>query len=270
MITASYLWSNDFWNTAITAVVAVAVGVVAALATMKASNPKRGIEWEVHSNQSLIPDSTVPGNNVTITHSLHPHPLNEARIVELKIKNKGRRDIEPGHFTLDNESLVFDFGAPIVTVLNIAVEPSSAPEPDIVTTGSKFAVSKSPIKRGQELAYSVLVNGPESDVKLHRDSILNTPVREHNTEAATFRRIKLGLISITALLAVGGFAAVQSMLDARDTMRSQVQQNRHMTSENRELELKVKRMAECVLLPEQHQAQQSSCVQEADKAANGK
>ncbi|MFG2272090.1 hypothetical protein ACGFNY_20305 [Streptomyces chartreusis] len=219
MIAAGYFGSNDFWNTLVSALLGIAVGVASVLATLKAQNPKRRIVWEVHSNQSLVPTTTSGAPSVTISHVHSTGPLTEARLVELKLRNAGRKDVIPGDFTLGNESLVFDFGVPVAALLDVATDPPSAPQPNIIISGNELKVASSPILRGQELSYSVLINGPEKKVKIKTAAILNTPPREGNPA----RRELLKYTIPAVIAAVAGLLATLVL----DSQREKAEDDRY-------------------------------------------
>ncbi|MEV5415143.1 hypothetical protein [Streptomyces albogriseolus] len=221
IIAESYIGSNDFWNTLIGAFIGLTVGALGAWAAIRSNNPKKSISWEEHSNQSLVP-TTSSGAPYPVTVSLggSSWPLTEARLVELKIRNTGRRDVSADDFTLDDDSLVFDFGAHIAAVLDVAAAPPSAPRPSIDLAGSELKIKKSPILKGQELSLSVLVNGPAQPVSVKTQAILNTPVRPLNSSRKfKYRLIIGGLVVAAAWLNFVWFTQIQPEFSAQSKYR---------------------------------------------------
>ncbi|WP_406726629.1 hypothetical protein WJ438_20990 [Streptomyces sp. GD-15H] len=191
IIAESYVGSNDFWNTSIGAVVGITVGALGCWAALRSNNPKRRIAWDERSNQSLVPEtSSGAPSPITITHAASATgPLTEARLIELKLRNAGRRDIVQGDFTLDDDSLIFDFSVPIEGVVDVTTKPDSAPRPDYAISGTELKIKRCPIQKGQELTYSVLVNGSEQAVKVKAAALLNTPVKREDKKAREKRRL---------------------------------------------------------------------------------
>lgn len=211
LIAESYIGSAEFWNTVISGVIGIVVGVAAAAIGYRAQNPKRRILWEEHSNQSLVP-ATASGapSPVTISVGGLPHPLPEARLIELKVRNAGRKDVKRDDFTMENDSLVFDFGVPVVAVVDVATDPPSAPTPGVDLNGTQLKVQKSPILRGQEIAFSVLVNGPQWPVKIANQSILDTPVKGTNRDQREKVKFAVGGALFIILLVLTTFYSFSS------------------------------------------------------------
>ncbi|MPY51817.1 hypothetical protein [Streptomyces acidicola] len=212
MIIAGYVGSNDFWNTSIGAVVGIAVGALGCWAALRSNNPKKRIAWDERSNQSLVPEtSSGAPSPITITHSASASgPLTEARLIELKLRNAGRRDIVQGDFTLNDDSLIFDFGVPIEGVVDVTTKPDSAPRPDCAISGTELKIKRCPIQKGQELTYSVLVNGSEQAVKIKTAALLNTPVKREDKKARERRRLlTFGALNIVIAAAAAIYSFTQ-------------------------------------------------------------
>ncbi|WP_159053209.1 hypothetical protein [Streptomyces regalis] len=186
MVTAeSYIGSNDFWNMAISVGFGVLIGVGGAWATLRSNNPKRRVVWNQSSNTTLL-RSTSPSAPSAVSVSHAGTTLVEPRLVELEFSNSGRRDISPTDFASGDESLIFDFGANIVTVLDTEVDPPSAPKPQHVIDGPLLKVKKVLVARNQRVTFSVLVDGPKGNIKLAAAHLTNTPVKRGVAGATRF------------------------------------------------------------------------------------
>ncbi len=180
--------SGSWWQFVITIAVGIAVGVLAAWATLRASNPKRQLTWRVRSNTPLM---SVPGDpqGSELAVTFFGTPLASPRIVELVIANSGRRDITAAMFH-DAQPLRFDFGAPVCTILDVTTSPAGSIRPTFDTAGWHIVgddalgecwvdVLPALLSKGQEVVLSVLVDGDEKAVDLVRFPLVDvTPVSE--------------------------------------------------------------------------------------------
>ncbi|WP_405479369.1 hypothetical protein [Streptomyces sp. NBC_00009] len=133
----SYIGSSDFWNTVITVFVTVVAALLAAWATLRSVNPRRRLVWRQHVNSNLFRDA---GAATAIGVSYGQSVVSEPRLVELLVKNAGRRDLQSSDFVNADNSLVFDFGVPVVAVLNSAVQPPTAAPSVTSHTGSELRI----------------------------------------------------------------------------------------------------------------------------------
>jgi hypothetical protein len=167
--------SGSWWQFVITIAVGIAVGVLAAWATLRASNPKRQLNWWVRSNTPLM---SVPGTSEEseLAVTFFGAPLTSPRIIELVIANSGRRDITAAMFH-GAQPIRFDFGVPVCTILDATTAPAGSVRPMFDTAGwvvvrndgsgdSWVDVVPSLLSRGQEVVMTVLVEGEEKPVKL--------------------------------------------------------------------------------------------------------
>ncbi|MET8012695.1 hypothetical protein ABZU86_10845 [Streptomyces sp. NPDC005271] len=224
MISAeSYIGSNDFWNTVITVIVTVLVAVSAAWATLRSVNPRRRLIWRQHVNVTLLRDVN-PATAISVTHG--QSVLSEPRLVELLIKNAGRRDVQSSDLVNAENSLVFDFGVPVVSVLESRVQPVTAAPIETSHSGSELRIHPGLISKRQVLELSVLVDGSECDVALRVASMLETPVKragQGDFEPTSKRLLRVGQISIPVVL--GAVTALvlhfstQTFNSTRETLR---------------------------------------------------
>ncbi|WP_307622438.1 hypothetical protein [Streptomyces sp. V3I7] len=174
MITAeSYIGSNDFWNTVITVLVAALFGGLAVWGTLYAAKPRRHLLWIEASNSPLLDPNT---HSHSFDVNYDGASIARPRLVTLILKNTGKRDVREQDFTSGDDSLVFDFKTPVVSVLSVQANPTSAPAPRTTITGNKVAVNKGLFKTGQSAEFLVLVDGGKHDVECASAHLLETPV----------------------------------------------------------------------------------------------
>jgi hypothetical protein len=207
----NYIGSNDFWNTLITAIVAIVVAVCAAWATLRSVNPRRRLIWRQHVNTTLLPDVN-PATGISVTHG--QNAVAEPRLVELLIKNAGRRDVQGSDFVNAENSLVFDFGAPIVSVLGSRVEPATAAPCVTSHRESELRIHPGLISRGQTIHLTVLVDGADREAVLKLASILETPVKEGGQGDFEPTSKRLLMLSQIAVLVAAMVAVVFAMYSA--------------------------------------------------------
>lgn len=182
ILAAGYLWTNDFWNTFLTVLAAVLVGGGAIWATLYAVNPKKRLIWRSDVNEAIIPDGV---STLSVLHAATP--VGEPRLVDLQVKNNGRRDIEPAWFSHDTDALIFDLGTPIVDLVDVSTVPSSTITPGVSYTGSKVHLHKSLVAKDQRIKIVALVDGPEGEVKCHAAGLLNVKVPSKPSGEMSFR-----------------------------------------------------------------------------------
>jgi hypothetical protein len=150
--------------------------LLGAWAAFRSANPKLRLNWWVRVNSPLIPPSYATSH---ITVNAAGGQLAEPRIVEFDLTNVGRKDITAPMFH-NNQTLVFDLGVPIVTLLASASQPDGA-TPDLVFPSQKpnqFEIEPSHITRGQKVTIRLLVDGPEAEPRITRKSLVDVQVVE--------------------------------------------------------------------------------------------
>ncbi|MFF0836670.1 MULTISPECIES: hypothetical protein [unclassified Streptomyces] len=191
MILAGGWWvSGALWQFAITTITGIAVGVLGAVATLRASHPKRLLSWQVHSNKPLDswnsagppPPDSVPAIAVTFLGT----PLAKPRIIELSIENRGRLDITSDMFH-GGRPMEFDFGVDVCAVLDLTTAPGGSVKPEIETgtwmvvgtrtSGDSWLHLKPSLLSGQQkVTFTLLVDGDEKPVQLLAAPLVNVRV----------------------------------------------------------------------------------------------
>jgi hypothetical protein len=162
LIAESWYESGSFWQFAITTLVAVAVGALGAFATMRAANPKRRLVYSTPTNASLFAASHARTGALQVTHQ--GTPVSRPRVVELELRNAGRRDITAAQFH-NGEALSVNLGADVVGVLDVRSTPSTTVAPSVDTSSSRvITIPPTLLVRKQVVRLTVLVDGPRADV----------------------------------------------------------------------------------------------------------
>ncbi|MCX4413185.1 hypothetical protein OOK43_07775 [[Kitasatospora] papulosa] len=178
LIAGAWYESGSFWQFAITTLVAVAVGALAAYATMRAANPKRRLGYSARTNASLFIASHSQTGALQVTHN--STPVNRPRIIELELRNAGRHDITATHFHA-GEALRFDLGADVVGILGVTSTPSGTVVPAVGIDASVprvVAIPPSLLARKQVIRATFLVDGPRAEVSCIQAPLIDVAVRE--------------------------------------------------------------------------------------------
>ncbi|MFJ4768469.1 hypothetical protein ACIP88_05030 [Streptomyces uncialis] len=159
---ASSEWyaSSTLWTTVTTSVVALSVGALAAWATLRSTNPKRRLSYHLRENVALL-DIETHAVRLSVSHG--DTQLRSPRIVELVVKNSGRRDITSAQFH-DGDPIVFDLQSRVVALISVSA-PSTTIAPEPVVDATKLLVGPSLLKSKQEVSYTMLVDGEVEDVR---------------------------------------------------------------------------------------------------------
>lgn len=81
-------------------------------------------------------------------------------------------------FSNGNSSLVFEYGSPIVQLVDSFSEPASGGVPETSINGDRLHVHPSLIAEKQKVTFSVLLDGEVAAVNLASAQIAHNPVRE--------------------------------------------------------------------------------------------
>ncbi|WP_031513676.1 hypothetical protein [Streptomyces sp. NRRL F-5123] len=179
MLTAAAWYKDgDFWQFAVTTVVALALGALGALATVRASNPKRRLVYRTLANTSLFVASHSATSALMVTHGITP--VLRPRVIELELKNGGRKDITLDQFHA-GAPIKYDLGADIVAVLDVSTEPTGSTPPVVeVDPASRNSLTVKPflLARKQVVRISILVDGAQADVQFLSVPLVDVDRRE--------------------------------------------------------------------------------------------
>ncbi|MEV8312539.1 hypothetical protein AB0Q95_00060 [Streptomyces sp. NPDC059900] len=136
--------------------------------------------------------------------------LTEPRLVELLLRNSGRRDVQSSDFVNGADSLVFDFGVPVISVLDSRTQPSTSAIPQLSYSGNELQIHPGLIAKGQTLELAVLVDGGKRDVDVKFATILETPVKRGDqgdfettsTRLFRFANVAGPIIGVAAMIAL--------------------------------------------------------------------
>ncbi|MEU5256700.1 hypothetical protein [Streptomyces longwoodensis] len=177
----------DVWTLIVTSLVALVVGWAGAWVAFRAANPKLRIDWIVRLNDPLIEPAHASSR---ITLQADGTPVTHPRIIEIQVSNSGRKDIVGSMFN-DGESLLFDLGAPIITILDVEDQPAEgAPELEWARDGtSQVGIPPCHFARGRTVKYRFLVDGPNAPIKVVRQPLVDVNVRR---DSMALVRISVG------------------------------------------------------------------------------
>ncbi|MGW1887778.1 hypothetical protein [Streptomyces sp. NPDC001970] len=162
LIAKPWYESGSFWQFAVTTLVAVTVGALGAFATLRANNPKRRLSYRTLTNTSLLTASTRQAAHLSVTYG--GIVLERPRLVEVQLRNTGRRDITSSMFH-GSDPIKLDLGVNSLAVLDVELEPATSEPPRVVTNGAVVEVQPSLLVRGQSLTLSLLVDGDVGELQ---------------------------------------------------------------------------------------------------------
>ncbi|GHI96695.1 hypothetical protein [Streptomyces olivaceus] len=208
LIAKSWYEDSSFWQFAITTLVAVSVGALGALATVRASNPKRRLVYRTLANTSLFVASHSATGALSVQHGATP--VSRPRVIELEFRNAGRHDITPSQFS-GGSPIVCDLGADVVAVLDVSTSPAGSVRPPVTIAsapGSAIEVGACLLQRKQVVRISVLVDGPQADVQYLSVPLIDVDRREGEVFEASIPVRKfliwLGVLIIALLIGMPG------------------------------------------------------------------
>jgi hypothetical protein len=135
-------------------------------------------------------------------------PVLAPYLAALAVECKSRRDLADEDF-YRQKPLVFDFGAPIVTVLFIDPSRTGIPAGNLATDGSKLRVGPCLIHPGPVLSIEVLTEGaPKLKCDGDDNPLINIEVRDRIAEIHRARRRQRRLLAGLTLVATIGFSVV--------------------------------------------------------------
>ncbi|MEV7199401.1 hypothetical protein [Streptomyces griseoluteus] len=188
LIAESWYESGSFWQFVITTLAAVALGALGAWATMRASNPKRRLDYSTLTNAPLFIASHSQTGALQVTH--HGTVVNRPRIVELELRNAGRHDITAAQFH-GGQSLKVELGANVVGLLAVKSTPATTLAPSVgidAASSQTIVIPPALLVRKQAVRVTILVDGPKRDVTIQAP-LISVAVREGNKGEQLSRHI---------------------------------------------------------------------------------
>ncbi|WP_405659115.1 hypothetical protein [Streptomyces sp. RK9] len=181
MMTVSAPWyeSGTFWTVFVGAIVAVGVGIFAAYSNYRIVNPKCLFTYCLRKNTSLLNASGQVSGTLSVAHGTTR--LSRPRVVEIEVKNEGRRAVTAQDFH-GGDSIEFEVGAPIIALLESDTVPSHSRVPNSSLAGSVLRIEPSLLSSKQSTSFTLLVDGPRAELQC-RSSLVDVPVKERKPES---------------------------------------------------------------------------------------
>ncbi|MER5780192.1 hypothetical protein ABT104_00475 [Streptomyces mobaraensis] len=210
-------YTNGLLWTIVGVAVSLRVGVLACWATLKAANPKLRLVYRLNLATKLLGHHDSSG-----LHVMHNgEALANPHVAEVLVANVGRRDIVASMFH-GNTPLTLDLGEPILTLLATKSHPTGTLAPPMVITDTKLGVQPSHIVRGQKVTYTLLLDGPVSDV-VAIPSLVNVDLRKTDSSISNFMISILLAAGLLIAITVGCIVCIQIFPpDAIDWMQDHV------------------------------------------------
>ncbi len=191
------LWSGV---SAIAAVVMIGIG---AWATLRATNPRRRLSYEVHSLTPVVPATGPLREHVSV--SAGGIILTDPHVFSVELANTGWRDIPSSAFDR-GIPIRLDLGAQVISVLETVMQPPHALTPVVAVDGQSLLLGPSLIAKKQSVKISALVNGVDpalsirtglTDVKVESAEVLHSRERRAENWAPVIAPIALlGIIQL--------------------------------------------------------------------------
>ncbi|MFG2831141.1 hypothetical protein ACGFWI_27310 [Streptomyces sp. NPDC048434] len=153
----AFYTSGTFWAAA-SAVAAICMGGGAMWATLRASNPKRRIDFWMRDTPLLRDHQSLNG---TLEVRRNGSVLVDPRLVRVQLRNPSRRDVSSTAFD-QGEPLRMNLGVPILDILGVEAQPSTAQAPPATASGAELRVGPGRFGRGSRITYLVLIDGTPS------------------------------------------------------------------------------------------------------------
>ncbi|WP_327292457.1 hypothetical protein [Streptomyces sp. NBC_01198] len=172
----------------------VLVGALGAWATLRASYPKLRLNIQVDSITRLLAATSVQDQ---LTVSYNGATLHDPHLLVFDITNTGRRDITADMFH-GGEATAFDFGEPIVALMQWqGVSPSAGPR-YFTAHGSELSMKPLHVARKQKISISILFDGPVETLE-SRPSLVNVELTTTREREVSIWAFGLGTVTRTGL-----------------------------------------------------------------------
>jgi hypothetical protein len=203
--------SGSFWADMLALGCIVATVVMARLAL-----PRRSLSCIVVSRSRLIDAPQAMQDDLKVSYQ--DDLLNNPYVVALEIANTGRSAIPTKSFD-DDRSLQLNFTSPILKILSIEYEPTSAPKPTITATASVIELKPGLIAKHEVIRASLLMEGATRTPSVALDPFSDVKIRTADREASEARRskaLRIGTpVAVLLTVVVTTIAAYLSVKSAR-------------------------------------------------------
>jgi hypothetical protein len=212
-IATSWYESATFWTIFIGALAGISGTALGAWMTNRYANPKHQLEFQWMTNTALLEAAS---GTSAMTLQYRGVPLAEPRIIDVNIENASKKDITASSFHADAPIEIF-LDSKIIEVKGIGNWPSTSAPPgwSISPSGDRLLILPSLLTGGQEVTFSVIVDGPGDESKFRFIAPLTgvTPKhlpKEDATRSGPGRWVSVVAAVAVFLSAVTGIALYQS------------------------------------------------------------
>ena len=163
---AFYHWLESGTVVGVTSIATVVISALGIVVAVRVGSTKRQLRYGFALDIPLLLGA--PEHSMQHLKVLYKgEPLNEPRVLLVRLISRGRKAITRENFDGDNP-LTFDFGARVVALLGAGTKPKSATLPDLGTDQTKLEVWPSLILKRQTITVGVLVDGTPSGITCNR------------------------------------------------------------------------------------------------------
>ncbi|MFI7341452.1 hypothetical protein ACIBUY_26340 [Streptomyces sp. NPDC050085] len=167
----SFYSSSLFWAAA-AVIGSLLIGIGSMWATLRAANPKRSLQYAFEETQLLVEHPHVGGSLEVLRNGVG---LTSPRVVRLRIRNNGRRDIVASDFS-QQHPIKASFGTAVLEILAPLPQPDDTEPPAVTAHGTQLRIAPRRFGSATDTSYAVLVDG-DTTCELHHD-LENVQVRE--------------------------------------------------------------------------------------------
>jgi hypothetical protein len=112
------------------------------------------------------------------------HVLADPRVMTVDLTSRGRRDI-PSDAYDNGDPLQLDTSAPIVEILQAASSQTAWPAPPVTADGTLLSIGPGVIHKHQEITITILTDGGQPTLTLHKDPFIDVQVRQRARETSS-------------------------------------------------------------------------------------
>jgi len=205
---ASPFWISDTFL----GMAGIIVGMTGVWAAFRAANPRQELAFQVNASVPLL-TGHIDRPRDLVEVRVDGRILRNAQLIELRLVNRGRRDIPTEAFD-QKRPLCIDVGAPIVKILNAVHSPHGLRHPRLDVLDNVLTVGPDLFKRGQEITVSLLVDG-QPRITVPEPPFIDIAVRKRPGDPTVLPpEFTIAVLTILALFgAIGMIVACPTILD---------------------------------------------------------